>query len=164
MLGEVELGTRVLPPGTRMRSMMCPLVVIDGNGRLELAVGAAGASRIRSALLQTLTAVLIEGDDPATAIAAPRFHAVVGPGGATPVVHVEPGYPVDGYDGILATGFDVRPWSHRSAYFGGVSAVGTRGAGGDPRRDGVGIEVTAAGRAGTTGTAGALEISESTRR
>jgi gamma-glutamyltranspeptidase/glutathione hydrolase len=61
-----------------------------------------------------------------------------------PVVHVEPDYPADGFDGIVATGFDVRGWTYRSAYFGGVSAVGAAGAGGDPRRDGVGVTLVAA--------------------
>ena len=96
------------------------------------------------------------------------------PGGAR-----EPDYPSDGFDGIVSTGFDVWAWTYRSAYFGGVSAVGAAGAGGDPRRDGVGVTLvgadTAGGNAGTVGTAGIQagtigtvgapdKINESTRR
>jgi gamma-glutamyltranspeptidase/glutathione hydrolase len=170
MLGEVELGTTVLPPGTRMRSMMCPLVVVDDDGRLELAVGAAGASRIRSALLQTLTGVLVDGNDPREAVAAPRFHVVAGPADdAVPGGARGAGLPSDGFDAIVSTGFDVWAWTYRSAYFGGVSAVGAAGAGGDPRRDGVGVTLvgadTAGGNAGAFGAAGAPDkINESTRR
>jgi gamma-glutamyltranspeptidase/glutathione hydrolase len=76
---------------------------------------------------------------------------VAGVDNAPPVVHVEPDYPADGFDGILATGFDVRPWTYRSAYFGGVSAVGRAGAGGDPRRDGVGVTLVGADPIGTAG-------------
>jgi gamma-glutamyltranspeptidase/glutathione hydrolase len=138
MLGEVELGTGVRPPGSRLSSMMCPLVVLDADGALELAAGAAGASRIRSALIQTLLGILVEGRRPADAVAASRFHVVAVADGR-PVVHAEPGYPPDGLDGLAAAGFPVRVWDHRSVYFGGVSAVGTTGAGADPRRGGVGL-------------------------
>src|SRR4029453_18240423 len=51
MLGEAELIRDALEPGERMGSMMAPSVVLGRDG-LELAIGAAGGSRLRSALIQ----------------------------------------------------------------------------------------------------------------
>ena len=50
-----------LAPGQRVASNMCPLVVVDPRGRLILAAGSAGASRIRTALVGTLVGVLVDG-------------------------------------------------------------------------------------------------------
>ena len=58
MLGEGELVRAVLDPGVRMGSMMSPLVALDAERRLVAAAGAAGGSRIRPALVQTLLRVL----------------------------------------------------------------------------------------------------------
>src|SRR6185436_18442639 len=86
MLGEGELLRGELLPGQRMPSMMVPLVVTDPSGGLLFAGGAAGGCRIRSALLQVLTRVLIDGHGAAEAVAAPRL-------AATPeAVHLEPGF------------------------------------------------------------------------
>lgn len=100
-----------------------------------LAAGSAGASRIRSALVQTLTSVLVEGQSVAEAINRPRFH-VVGD-----VVHVEPGVPEADRVALEAAGYQVNQWPARNHYFGGVSAVGRHDAAGDPRRGGVGAFV-----------------------
>jgi gamma-glutamyltranspeptidase / glutathione hydrolase len=100
-----------------------------------LAAGSAGASRIRSALVQTLTSVLVEGQTVAEAINRPRFH-VVGD-----VVHVEPGVPEADRVALDAAGYQVNQWPARNHYFGGVSAVGRHDAAGDPRRGGVGAFV-----------------------
>ena len=78
MLGEGELMMPDPAPGSRVASNMCPLVVIDARGRLTLAAGSAGASRIRTALVGTLLGVLVDGRTRTEAIAAPRFHPVAG--------------------------------------------------------------------------------------
>ena len=75
MLGEGELLRGELRPGERMPSMMVPLVVTDSDRRLLAAGGAAGGSRIRSALLQVLARVLVDGQPAAEAVAAPRLAA-----------------------------------------------------------------------------------------
>jgi gamma-glutamyltranspeptidase/glutathione hydrolase len=112
-----------------MASMMAPTLVLDGDG-LELGIGAAGGTRLRTALITVLQATLDEGVPVQQAIDRPRFHL------AGDVVHAEPG--VD--EGFLAAvergGTTVRRWQGRHHYFGGVSAVGRRGAGADPRRSG----------------------------
>jgi len=138
MLGEGELIVGEPTPGTRMSSNMCPMVVLDERG-LVLAAGSAGGSRIRSALVQTLVNVLLDGDDPATAIDSPRFHPVDEGDGGPPLVHVEPGFPRDQVAALAAAGFAVNEWDRTSPYFGGVSAVGRTAAAGDPRRGGVGL-------------------------
>jgi gamma-glutamyltranspeptidase/glutathione hydrolase len=133
MLGEGELITDDLAPGRRMSSNMCPLVVIDEDGDLAVAAGSAGASRIRTALVDTLLGVLVDGLDMPAAIARPRFHVV------DETVHCEPGYPEDELAALAAEGWTVNRWDEANHYFGGVTAVGRGGAAGDPRRDGVGL-------------------------
>ena len=132
MLGEAELLIGRQGPAQRMASMMCPLVVTERD-RLVLAAGAAGASRIRTALVHTLVGVLLDGLDPATAIARPRFHVLDG------VVHTEPGLPEPELAALAAAGYPIQRWDGLNHYFGGASAVGRTGAGGDPRRGGVGL-------------------------
>jgi gamma-glutamyltranspeptidase/glutathione hydrolase len=133
MLGEGELITEDLGPGVRMSSNMCPLVVIDDEGALAVAAGSAGASRIRTALVDTLLGVLVDGVDMPTAIARPRFHVV------DDTVHAEPGYPRDELAALAGAGWRINEWPELNHYFGGVTAVGVGGAAGDPRRDGVGL-------------------------
>jgi gamma-glutamyltranspeptidase/glutathione hydrolase len=135
MLGEGELMTPDLAPGRRMPSMMCPLVVVDDDGDLVAAAGSAGASRIRTALIDTLLGMLVDGLDMADAIARPRFHVV------NDTVHAEPGYPEDELAALAAAGYTVNRWDQPNHYFGGVSAVGRAGAAGDPRRGGVGLHL-----------------------
>jgi gamma-glutamyltranspeptidase/glutathione hydrolase len=127
------LLTENLAAGRRMSSNMCPLVVIDPDGRLAVAVGSAGASRIRTALVDTLLGVLIDGLDIEAAIGRPRLH-VVGD-----IAHVEPGYRRDELDLLAGAGWKINEWSQLDHYFGGVTAVGQYGAAGDPRRAGVGL-------------------------
>ncbi|MGI5180658.1 gamma-glutamyltransferase [Dactylosporangium sp. CA-152071] len=131
MLGEGELIRPGTLPGERMASCMCPAVVLDPAGALVMAIGSAGATRIRTAIIQTLTNVLVHGDDMTTAIRRPRFHPVSVDGSR--LVHLEPGC-----DPSHFNGFKVQHWDRLDHYFGGVSAVGLAGAAGDPRRGGVG--------------------------
>jgi gamma-glutamyltranspeptidase/glutathione hydrolase len=133
MLGEGELITDDLAPGRRMSSNMCPLVVIDDAGDLAIAAGSAGASRIRTALVDTLIGVLVDGLDMESAIARPRVHVV------DDTIHAEPGYPERELDALAEAGWQIKRWPEINHYFGGVTAVGQAGAAGDPRRDGVGL-------------------------
>jgi gamma-glutamyltranspeptidase/glutathione hydrolase len=129
MLGEVDLIRRPLRAGDRMASMMAPTLAFDDDG-LELALGAAGGTRLRTALVGVLAGVLAEGLEPQAAIHRPRFHP------AGPVVHAEPGIDEAWLAGLEATGRTVQRWPAQHHYFGGVSAAGRRGAGADPRRSG----------------------------
>jgi gamma-glutamyltranspeptidase/glutathione hydrolase len=133
MLGEGELLTGDLVPGQRMSSYMCPLVVIGPDDTLAVAAGSAGASRIRTALVDTLLGVLVDGLDVADAIARPRFHAV------EDTIHAENGCPREELAVLRAAGWQVVEWPDLNHYFGGVTAVGQAGAAGDPRRGGTGL-------------------------
>ncbi|MEU4426782.1 gamma-glutamyltransferase [Actinoplanes sp. NPDC024001] len=133
MLGEGELLTDDLLPGRRMSSYMCPLVVIAPDGALAVAAGSAGASRIRTALVDTLLGVLVDGLSVPEAIARPRFHVV------EDTVHAEAGCPPAELAALAEAGWQVVEWPEINHYFGGVTAVGRAGAAGDPRRGGVGL-------------------------
>jgi gamma-glutamyltranspeptidase/glutathione hydrolase len=113
---------------------MAPSLAFDGGG-LVLALGAAGATRLRTALATVLAGVLDEGLGAEDAVARPRVHP-------TPqVVDAEPGVDERALEELEARGRVVRRWERLHHYFGGVSCVGRAGAAGDPRRDGVGILV-----------------------
>jgi gamma-glutamyltranspeptidase/glutathione hydrolase len=129
MLGEADLLVGELEPGKRMGSMMSPTIGTDHHG-LALAVGAAGGTRLRSALVQVLAGIFAEGLTPAEAVDRPRLHPVAD------LVHLEPGFSDDALGSLEAAGFEVRAWPARHHYFGGVSLVSRDGAAGDPRRSG----------------------------
>ncbi len=129
MLGEADLLVGELVPGRRMASMMAPTLVFDREG-LTLALGAAGGTRLRSALVQVVAGVLDDGLSPGDAVNRPRLHPAAG------VVHLEPGFPDEVVEALEAASFTVRRWPSRHHYFGGVSAVSRSGAAGDPRRSG----------------------------
>ena len=129
MLGELDLVREPLRPGGRMESMMAPTVALDRDG-LALALGAAGGTRLRTALMAVLAGVLDEGLEPQAAVDRPRFHAAGG------VVNAEPGVDEEGLSALEARGWTVRRWEALHHYFGGVSAVGRGGLGADPRRSG----------------------------
>jgi gamma-glutamyltranspeptidase / glutathione hydrolase len=129
MLGEADLLTGPLEPGERMASMMAPSLALDEHG-IALAAGAAGGTRLRSALLQVVAGILDEGLEAQAAVDRARLH----PAGS--IVHVEPGFGAETIAALESAGFEVREWPGRHHYFGGVSAVTRNGAAGDPRRSG----------------------------
>ncbi len=129
MLGEADLLRGRLEPGSRMQSMMAPLLAFDGGG-LSLAAGAAGGTRLRTALLSVVAGILDEGLAAGDAVERPRFHA------APDVVNAEPGVDEAALNEFEARGRSVRRWPAPHHYFGGVSVVSRAGAAGDPRRSG----------------------------
>jgi gamma-glutamyltranspeptidase / glutathione hydrolase len=129
MLGEVDLVTAPLVAGSRMGSMMAPSLALE-DGDPRLAIGSAGGTRLRTALVGVAAAVLDEGLDPVAAVERPRFHR------AGAVVHAEPGVDEEALADLAAAGLQVRRWPGRHHYFGGVSLIATAGAAGDPRRSG----------------------------
>jgi gamma-glutamyltranspeptidase/glutathione hydrolase len=129
MLGEVDLLVGALEPGERMQSMMAPTVAVDRHG-LALAIGAAGGTRLRAALVGVLAAILDEELEPQDAVDRPRAHAAAG------VVNAEPGVDEDALAQLEMSGLAVRRWPALHHYFGGVSVRGRRGAAADPRRSG----------------------------
>ncbi|MFP5282210.1 MAG: gamma-glutamyltransferase [Actinomycetes bacterium] len=134
MMGEGELLRGHVRPGERMGSMMSPLIVRDAADDPLLVAGAAGGSRIRPALVQTVLRVL-GGQAPQEAIDAPRLNAL------PHLVRLEPGFAEEVIAALAAAGNEVVIAPHRASYFGGVSAFGVSGGGADPRRGGTVIEL-----------------------
>jgi len=130
MLGEVDLVRAPLVAGERMSSMMAPSLAV-ADGQLALAAGAAGGTRLRTALLGVVAGILDEGLLPDDAVARPRFH----PAGRT--INAEPGVDEDALAVLEEQGWSVRRWPALHHYFGGVSVVSRAGAAADPRRSGV---------------------------
>ncbi len=133
MLGEDDLhpdGFHAAPAGVRVASMMSPTFVLDADGRVELALGSGGSKRIRSALLQVLTAVIDHGTDLEQAVLAPRIHW------DADHLEAEPGIDPTVLQALEAQ-YQVNQWPAPSMYFGGVHAVApSRSGAGDPRRGG----------------------------
>jgi gamma-glutamyltranspeptidase / glutathione hydrolase len=128
MLGEVDLVLAPLEPGARMGSMMAPTLAF-GDG-LELAIGSAGGTRLRTALVGVAAGILDEELDPVAAVERPRFHR------AGDVVNAEPRVDEPALAELAASGLQVRRWPGVHHYFGGVSLIGRSGAAADPRRSG----------------------------
>jgi gamma-glutamyltranspeptidase/glutathione hydrolase len=112
-----------------MESMMAPSLAFDSSG-LALAIGSAGGTRLRTALLGVAAAVLDEGLGVPEAVGRGRFHPV------GELVHAEPGVSEEALRRLEAAGRTVRRWPAQHHYFGGVSLVARAGAAGDPRRSG----------------------------
>jgi len=134
MLGEADLMRGALEPGDRMGSMMAPSVVLRDGG-LELAIGAAGGTRLRSALIEVAAGVLDEGLSAGDAVARGRLHAAGGR------VQLEPGFSEATIAALAQDGFEVRVWPAQHHFFGGVSLVTPNDAAGDPRRSGAAARV-----------------------
>jgi gamma-glutamyltranspeptidase/glutathione hydrolase len=119
--------------------MMAPTVVLR-DGRPEVALGSAGSNRIRSAIVQTIAAVVDGGLAAQEAVDWPRVHV------EGPLVEAEPGVDEAALEALAARDWQVKRWQERNLYFGGVQAVvrgsdGQISGGGDPRRGGVSVRV-----------------------
>ena len=132
-LGEPELNPRgfhALAPGERLISNMSPTVVSSEEGGI-IALGSPGASRIPTAILQTVINVLDFGMALEDAVLAPRFHA------EGDLFAYEAGArtaDLDSYERVLS-------YETPNMFFGGVNAVrrtpdGRFEAAADPRRSG----------------------------
>ena len=132
LLGESDIAFGEPRAGDHLESRMAPTLVFDGEG-IELAIGSAGATRLRTALATVLAAILDEGFDAETAVGLPRVHPTVD------VVDAEPGVDESALAALEESGRAVRRWNRIHHYFGGVSCVGRAGAAGDPRRSGAAI-------------------------
>jgi gamma-glutamyltranspeptidase/glutathione hydrolase len=129
MLGEADLLVGDLRPGERLASMMSPTIGFDAEG-LRIAIGAAGGTRLRSALVQVLSGILDDHLSAGDAVDRPRLHPIGN------LVHLEPGLPDRFQAALEGAGYTVRVWPALHHYFGGVSLVSRSGAAGDPRRSG----------------------------
>ncbi len=129
LLGESDIAAGDPQPGDHLQSRMAPSLAFDDAG-LALAIGAAGATRLKMALSTVLSGILDEGLAPEDAVSRPRIHPM------PTFVDVEPGVDEAALEQLEAQGRTVRRWAELHHYFGGVSCVGRTGAAGDPRRNG----------------------------
>jgi gamma-glutamyltranspeptidase/glutathione hydrolase len=138
MLGEEDLnplGFHRLPIGARLPSMMAPSVVLR-DGEVEMVLGSGGSNRIRSAILQAITRLVVDEEWAQDAVSAPRVHFEDG------AVQAEPGVEEAALRALEQRGYEVSRWARRNWFFGGVHTVardpetGAVGGGGDPRRGG----------------------------
>jgi gamma-glutamyltranspeptidase/glutathione hydrolase len=129
MLGETDLVRAPLAPGERMQSMMAPSLALGTDG-IDLAIGSAGGTRLRTALVGVAAGILDEGLEPVAAVERPRFHR------AAQIVNAEPGVDEEALGELERQGLLVRRWAGQHHYFGGVSLLSRDGAAGDPRRSG----------------------------
>jgi gamma-glutamyltranspeptidase / glutathione hydrolase len=134
MLGEVDLVVGELVSGERMGSMMAPTLVFDADG-LVLAAGAAGGTRLPTAMTLVLSGILDEGLEPQAAVSRPRFHPT------ERIVNAEHGVDEEALVLLEGDGRVVRRWPGLHHYFGGVSVMGRPGAAADPRRSGAVVMV-----------------------
>ncbi len=136
MLGEIDLhpqGFHRLPPGTRLTTMMSPVVVLC-KGEPMLAVGSGGSNRLRSAIMQVISNVIDFRMPLAEAIDAPRVHF------EADLLQVEGGISDSVVRELEGAGYQVNHWPGRNMFFGGAHAVarqdGELVAAGDRRRGG----------------------------
>lgn len=143
MLGEDDLhpdGFHAAPAGERVASMMSPTVVLDPSGDPALVVGSGGSKRIRTTIVQVVTAVVDHDVPLAGAVDGPRLHW------DGDVVQIEPGWSAESVE-ALRRRRPVNEWAERNLYFGGAHAVvppgpdGSGAAAGDPRRGGAALIV-----------------------
>ena len=125
-----------LAPGKTRVTMMVPTMVLAGDGRPDLVLGAPGGTRIVNGVLQTLLNLVDHGMTPLEAVAAPRVDFQ----GET--VHAEQRIPSDVLDELVERGFrvDRGPVSY-DPYFSRVQVIqvgadGTLTGASDPRGDG----------------------------
>jgi gamma-glutamyltranspeptidase/glutathione hydrolase len=72
--GLVQGEANAIAPGKRMLSSMAPTVVSGPDGKVLLALGAAGGPTIITAVFQELSNVVDFHQEIGSAVAAPRFH------------------------------------------------------------------------------------------
>lgn len=66
--------TNFIDPQKRPMSSMSPMILTDDAGKVRMIIGAAGGSKIISAIVEVMARVLWFNQDIKEAIDAPRFH------------------------------------------------------------------------------------------
>ncbi|HEY7968322.1 MAG TPA: gamma-glutamyltransferase [Solirubrobacteraceae bacterium] len=121
-----EYGPRRRPPHT-----LTPLVVTDGEQRLDTVLGTMGADAQPQVLLQLLARVLVHGEEPDEAVGAPRwvlsrdhptgFHIWEHDG--PPIVRLEHGAPAAWRRGLQRRGYVVSQGERGEQLFGHAQLI-----------------------------------------
>jgi len=72
--GLVQSAANAVIAGRRPLSSMCPVIVLDREGKVEAVIGSPGGPTILTTVLQVLLNRFVYGMSPQRAVAAPRFH------------------------------------------------------------------------------------------
>lgn len=141
MLGEEDLnphGFQRWPENRRLTSMMAPGMLQTGDGAC-IALGSGGSNRIRSAILQVVSAIVDSGLPLDEAVHRSRIHY------ENALLNIESGFDADVLSTLDGLFDEVKYWPDRNLFFGGVHAVARHRSGfdccGDPRRGGVALIV-----------------------
>jgi gamma-glutamyltranspeptidase/glutathione hydrolase len=133
MFGLVQGEANAIAPGKRMLSSMSPTLVLGPGGQVELVLGAAGGSRIITAVFEELSNALDFGMDAADAVRAPRFHQQDSPD----LLMLEPhGLPDDVRRALEAMGHVTKEVDHLADAPAIGRALGLWDGAAEPRRDG----------------------------
>ena len=106
--GLIGNEQNAVAPRKRPLSSMTPTVVLDGNDRVRVVVGAAGGPTIISATAEVLANVVDWKLDAQAAVAAPRIHDQWSP----ELLAVEPEIPRDVTDGLGKRGHKLKVFPH----------------------------------------------------
>ncbi|MGK2935713.1 MAG: gamma-glutamyltransferase [Gemmatimonadaceae bacterium] len=136
--GIVAAEVNAIAPGKVMMSSMAPIIVLDPDGRVLLAIGSRGGPRIISSVAQVIVNVIDHGMPLVDAMRAPRVHHEVSPD----TLWYEPrGFAAAVLDSLGLMGYKLKPVrTDTLPYIGRVIAIGRRGSGWegvvDPRYSG----------------------------
>lgn len=133
MFGLVQGEPNAIAPGKRMLSSMSPSIVLGPDGKVQAVLGAAGGSRIITAVFEELSNVVDFGMSVGDAVRAPRFHQQDSPD----VIALEPhGLPDDVVNALHAMGHATKEVGHLADAPGIGFAHGVWEGAAEPRRDG----------------------------
>lgn len=104
MFGLVGSDANAIQPGKRPLSSMNPAIVTH-NGKLFLAIGAPGGSRITTGVFQVMTDIFNFHLDPQAAIDLPRFHQQWTPD----FLYMETGFPESTRQALTQMGYILQP-------------------------------------------------------
>ena len=133
MFGLQQGEPNAIQPGKRMLSSMAPTLVLDAHGNVDVALGAAGGSRIITAVFEELSNVVDFGMNVSDAVRAPRFHQQDSPDS----IYLEPhGLPADVVTALHAMGHATNEVEHLADAPGLGRERGLWLGGPEPRREG----------------------------
>lgn len=104
MFGLVGGDANAIEPGKRPLSSMTP-TIITKDGKLFMAVGAPGGSRITTGVAEVILDVLDFGMNPQDAVDLPRFHEQWKPD----VLYLQNGFPKTTADALEKMGYPIKP-------------------------------------------------------
>jgi gamma-glutamyltranspeptidase/glutathione hydrolase len=131
--GLVQGELNAIAPGKRMLSSMSPTIVLGPGGAVDLVLGAAGGSRIITAVFEELSNAVDFGMDAADAVRAPRFHQQDSPD----MLILEPrGLPDDVRRALDAMGHVTKEVEHLADAPAIGRSLGLWAAAAEPRREG----------------------------